>query len=255
MASNEATSSAAQPAAGTTGLHLELALAPSLWLEAAALSTWVPLFEVAYKEGQWWSFPQDESLAFYRQALDNENARCSRNTDKFREYLLDFGTMEQVNVDNNRRRSLRLAWVSPNHITPLPGRSAVASAEQPASSWLETAIQPFLPLSAPGLETHLVPIFEIMYADGMLWSLPQELSNEIYENTYGAQSNWIVKEVESKGQFQAYIFDMEKMEYINIEADHQGPLRLAWISPGELTPSFTGQVPGAKQSTTKRKRR
>ena len=119
----------------------------------------------------------------------------------------------------------------------------MSSAAQPASSWLETALVPSRP-PAPILE-NLVPIFEIVHADGMLWSLPQELSKEIYDNTYRAQQTRFTRYFVRT----ACLFDVETMEYINIDDDHQGSLRLAWVNPGELTPSFTGQIPGARRKT------
>ena len=229
-------SSAAQPA--------------SSWLEAAPqCENLVPIFEVAYNNGKWLPFPRDESLAFYQQAVNNENARYASNTDKFREYVLDFGAMEQINIDNDRRRSLRLAWVNPNQITPSPCLSTISRAAQPASTWLETALVPFRP-PAPILE-NLVPIFEVVHADGMLWSLPRELSKEIYDNTYGAQQTRFTRYMENNGEFQAYLFDVEAMEYINIDDAHQGSLRLAWVNPGENRPSFTGQIPGARRKRRK----
>ena len=58
-----------------------------------------------------------------------------------------------------------------------------------------------------------------------------------------------------RGKFEAYIFDVEEMRCENIDSDHEGPLRLAWVKPEELTASFTGQIPGAKKKEPKSKRR
>ena len=242
-------SSAAQPA--------------SSWLEAAHLSlllnlreNFVPIYEVAYDNGKWWTFQLVDSLAFYQHAANGENARYQMNKGQFREYLLDFEAMAQINIANDRRRSLRVAWVKQDQITPSQQCSTVtwgrvSRAAQSASSWLETAIVPVLPPAHAAVE--LVPIFEIMYADGMLWSLPEELSKEIYENTYGAQRTKTTQYTEyKKGKFEAYIFDVEKMRCENIDSDHEGPLRLAWVKPEELTASFTGQIPGAKKKRSKK---
>ena len=122
--SSAAASSAAQPAKQLTSINeVEYSLttvpeqgqgssaqSASSWLGPAPpplppqCENLVPIFEVAYNNGKWLPFPRDSSLAFYQLAVDNENARYATNTDKFREYVLVFGAMEQINFDNDRRR-------------------------------------------------------------------------------------------------------------------------------------------------------
>ena len=50
-------------------------------------------------------------------------------------YMIDFQTWEQQNLDNDRRRSVRLVWVAPEKVDPtwtggIPGW--LGSVEQPA---------------------------------------------------------------------------------------------------------------------------
>ena len=79
----------------------------------------VPIFEVAFKNGMWWSIPADTSQRLYEHY---KNAYTSQRLSQTQDivytrdwgnsrYVIDFITWEQRNLDNDRRRPVRLKWV------------------------------------------------------------------------------------------------------------------------------------------------
>ena len=91
----------------------------------------VPIVEVAFKHGQWWSLPPELSgmiLGKMRGGEDvsyvydwGENGRDGSfvhegEKTKFSRYKLEFSTMTQTNTDNNRKRSFRIAYVRPQDV-------------------------------------------------------------------------------------------------------------------------------------------
>ena len=75
----------------------------------------IPIFEVAYDNDMWLSIPPALSEEFYEKYMMGVNAmyRCQQ-----RSYVLDFVTMVQRNIANDRQRSVRLIWVCPEGVTP-----------------------------------------------------------------------------------------------------------------------------------------
>ena len=94
----------------------------------------IPIFEVAFRQGMWWSIPAEKSQQIYDKYTTKQDAFYKWG---HRRYTIDFETWEQRNLNNDRRRSVRLVWVTAGMVDPkwtgqLPGRSE--SAEQPATS-------------------------------------------------------------------------------------------------------------------------
>ena len=75
----------------------------------------IPIFEVAFDSGMWWSIPPALSQELYDKYMTGGDASY---TCEKRSYVLDFETMEQRNIANDRRRSIRLIWVCPEEVTP-----------------------------------------------------------------------------------------------------------------------------------------
>ena len=85
----------------------------------------VPIIEVAFKKDMWWSMPAVMSAQVYQKYLNSENAGCTWDFGDSRpgswapegemasinRYTIDFQTWEQVNIDNGRRRSVRLVFL------------------------------------------------------------------------------------------------------------------------------------------------
>ena len=117
-------SGAEQPATGITTLAT---LPPHSAGQPA-----IPIFEMAHDNGMWWSIPADMSAGLYQKYTNNEDGgytwdwgdtrRGSWKPDgeetRINRYTIDFLAWEQRNVDNNRRRSVRLVWVSPESVDP-----------------------------------------------------------------------------------------------------------------------------------------
>jgi hypothetical protein len=96
------------------------------------------------------------------------------------------------------------------------------------------------------MNSEFVPIFEVAYSDGMWWSLPQDLSEDIYEKYADGQPT-ATYSTNKGGQIREYCLDFETMEQINSQNDRRRTLRLAWVNRRNVTPSSTGQIPGARK--------
>ena len=80
----------------------------------------VPIIEVSFRNGMWWSMPPEMSAEIHEEYMSGENAGYtwdwgdSRNGSwqphdeptSINRYVIDFGAMEQTNIDNNRKRSV-----------------------------------------------------------------------------------------------------------------------------------------------------
>ena len=92
----------------------------------------VPIIEVAFRNGMWWSLPEAMSKQLYEQYAENNDAGYTWDWGESRlgswkpddedtninRYVLDFVRWEQRNIDNNRTRSIRLVWVRPQDVNP-----------------------------------------------------------------------------------------------------------------------------------------
>ena len=100
---------------------------------SSAVQPLVPIFEVAFKNGMWWSIPAEMSQQIYEKYKNNEDARCTWDCGSSRagswqpdgeetsinRYVIDFQTWEQRNLDNDRRRSVRFVWVAAERVDPI----------------------------------------------------------------------------------------------------------------------------------------
>ena len=114
----------------------------------------IPIFEVAFRHGMWWSIPAEMSQQIYHKYTNQEDAvytwdwgdaragswQPDGEETSINRYMIDFEAWEQRNLDNDRRRSVRLVWVTAGMVDPKwtgqqPGKKTV-SAEQPVSVML-----------------------------------------------------------------------------------------------------------------------
>ena len=94
-------------------------------------AAYTPIIEIAFRNGTWWQVPAPMSQNLYDRCIANEinigytwdwgDSRTGSWSPDGEEtainrYLLDFNRMEQTNIDNNRKRSFRIAWVLPQQI-------------------------------------------------------------------------------------------------------------------------------------------
>ena len=85
----------------------------------------VPIIEVAFKNNMWWSMSAGMSVQIYQKYVNGKDAVYTWDWGASRpgsfapegelipinRYRIDFQTWEQVNIDNGRRRSVRLVFL------------------------------------------------------------------------------------------------------------------------------------------------
>ena len=92
----------------------------------------ITIFEVAFRHGMWWSIPAEMSQQIYHKYTNNEDAvytwdwgdaragswQPDGEETSINRYMIDFQAWEQRNIDNDRRRSVRLVWVTAVAVDP-----------------------------------------------------------------------------------------------------------------------------------------
>ena len=88
----------------------------------------IPIIQVAYPYDKWWSIPPETSLFLYNQYRMGLNASftwdwgphgrtgsyiCNGVATQYSRYTIDFENMVQINSDNHRIRTVRIAWTRP----------------------------------------------------------------------------------------------------------------------------------------------
>ena len=91
----------------------------------------VPIFEVAFRHGQWWALPQEISASLYQFYASGQNASytwdwgaggragsftLNGERTSITRYKIDFAAWTQTNMDNQRKRSIRLVLVRPQDV-------------------------------------------------------------------------------------------------------------------------------------------
>ena len=93
----------------------------------------VPIVEVAFRHGLWWSLPQETSAEIYEKYINGEDAVYTYDWGEggragswmpdghdtsINRYMIDFASGVQTNIDNQRKRSIRLIWIRPEDVVP-----------------------------------------------------------------------------------------------------------------------------------------
>ena len=117
-ATEHAGSGATEPAAEEVG-------------ELASEDLTVPIIEVAFNNGKWWSIPQEMSAQLYEKHEQGQDAgytwdwgeggrvgswRPEGEDTSINRYIIDFVSCIQTNIDNGRKRSIRVVWVRPQDV-------------------------------------------------------------------------------------------------------------------------------------------
>ena len=94
----------------------------------------VPIVEVAYRGGQWWTIAPGVSQMLLQKMRNGENAvytydwgpngregtwRHEGQKTTINRYMIDFKTMTQMNIDNQSERSIRIAYIRPQDVEAL----------------------------------------------------------------------------------------------------------------------------------------
>ena len=101
---------------------------------------YAPIIEVAFKNGTWWSIPQQMSAELYAQFQAGQDAvytwdwgtsrrgswRPDDQETSINRYMIDFVQKQQRNIDNGRMRTIRLVWIleedaPPQWTSQIPG--------------------------------------------------------------------------------------------------------------------------------------
>ena len=102
--------------------------------EAQQQVVYVPIFEVAFKHGQWWAIPQEVFARIYEKYVRGETTTYTwTERNSVNRYMIDFAAGVQSNLDTQSRRSVRLIWVRPQDVEPIfTGQVTAAHVVQPA---------------------------------------------------------------------------------------------------------------------------
>ena len=123
-------------------------------MSAAQQQAAVPIVEVAFSHGKWWALPQEMSAELYHKYINGQDAgdtwdwgesaaqprswKPDGEETSINRYVIDFATGVQTNIDNQRKRSIRVIWVRPQDVVPqftgeLPTSMQAISAAQPGA--------------------------------------------------------------------------------------------------------------------------
>ena len=93
----------------------------------------VPIVKVAYEYDKWWSIPQEMSAQLYDKYVNGQDAvytwdwgeggrtgswKPEGEETHINRYVIDFVTGVQTNLDNQRKRSIRIIWVRRQDVVP-----------------------------------------------------------------------------------------------------------------------------------------
>ena len=95
-------------------------------MPVSAAQSDIPIIEVSFGNGMWWSLPSEMSAQLYEKFTSGENAvytwdwgdtregswRPNDESTSINRYIIDFKTMTQTNIDNKRKRSVRIVWTT-----------------------------------------------------------------------------------------------------------------------------------------------
>ena len=92
----------------------------------------IPIIEVAFSKGMWWSIPQEMSAELFAKFQAGQDAVYTWDWGNSRKgswkpdgedtsinrYMIDFVRKQQKNIDNGRMRTIRLIWILEEDATP-----------------------------------------------------------------------------------------------------------------------------------------
>ena len=92
----------------------------------------IPIIEVAFSKGMWWSIPQEMSAGLFEKFKAGQDAGYTWDWGDSRKgswqpdgedtsinrYMIDFVRKQQKNIDNGRMRTIRLIWILEEDATP-----------------------------------------------------------------------------------------------------------------------------------------
>ena len=99
--------------------------------------------------------------------------------------------------------------------------------------------EPMQPFSAE--QPDMVPIIEVSFGRGMFWSLPQEMSKQVFEKyqsggnagytwDWGDSREGTWRPDDEPTSMNRYVIGFDKMEQTNIGADRKRSIRIVWTT-------------------------
>ena len=212
-------------------------------VEALPSNSKVPIIQVAFGSDKWWDLPMDFSQLLHQKHMEGQNASFIWDWGDQRDgswrgpngertsisrYAIDFVAKVQTNLDNKRRRTIRIAWVDPGEGEPRwigENSSPTQSMVEPTPMETDTEVPP-----------GKIPIMEIAGRGGMWWSMPQKQSAALWQKHMqgeGVGYIWLGK---------GYVVDFRAKYQKNIENNRLQTIRIAWVDSDDVDPDFTGQI-------------
>jgi hypothetical protein len=87
----------------------------------------------------------------------------------------------------------------------------------------------------------LQPIVEVAYDNSMWWSLPAEISYDLFHASRRGDEACYTWDSRS------YKIDFERMEQENTQNGRRRSIRLLWVEPIDVEAEWTGQLPAKKR--------
>jgi len=95
--------------------------------------------------------------------------------------------------------------------------------------------------SCPNCGVDLQPIVEVAYDNSMWWSLPAEISYDLFHASRRGDEACYTWDSRS------YKIDFERMEQENTQNGRRRSIRLLWVEPIDVEAEWTGQLPAKKR--------
>ena len=99
-----------------------------------------------------------------------------------------------------------------------------------------------------------VPIIEVAFKNDMWWSIPQEMSQGLYEKHLQGENagytwdwgetragSWVNDNQDTS--LNRYVIDFDAMVQKYIDNGRLRTIRIAWLDPAGVAPRWTGQIP------------
>ena len=219
----------------------------------------VPIVEVACRYDVWWSIPQNISAHLIDKYMNGEDARytwfaedASRTEPKVNQYEIDFATGVQTNLDTQRKRSIRIIWAKPQDVkAQFKGQMCDASELQ--CSYNAARSQYKCDMRLDEHNRRKVPIVEVAFGCDKWWSLPQELSAQLYDSYVSGHNPMYTRSGQEPFPYfmapqdpdgvNRYIINFVTSVQTNIDDLRKRSIRLIWVRPEVVKPQFTDVLP------------
>ena len=111
-------------------------------------------------------------------------------------------------------------------------------------------------------QSGMLPIVEVAFQHDKWWSIPQQMSAELYakwENGENAVYTWDWGEGGRAGSWRPegeetrisrYMIDFATGVQTNLDNQRKSSVRIVWVRPQDVVPQFTGELPTSMQAVS-----